>query len=171
MSGVSRLCLEGFDQSAGAEDVHDAPEIVGQHVQRHLGADPFERLHLEVRCPHPGLDGAEGMLDRLAACAHLLGVRVEPHLDSLKKMFVLPAGDAALLAGRTLILDGAGLTHLGPIAIQRQLSLMALALADQALASGAEIDVLIGQVDKVLLSEPARPASRSSRRLDCTRFR
>ncbi len=34
------------DQRADAQDVHDALEIVGQHVQRHLGADLLERRHL-----------------------------------------------------------------------------------------------------------------------------
>ncbi len=44
-----RLCCHRRDQRGGAHDVHDALEIVGQHVQRHFGADPFQRLHLEVR--------------------------------------------------------------------------------------------------------------------------
>ena len=44
-----RLCRpHGRDQRAAAHDVHDALEIVGQHVQGHFGADPFQRLHLEV---------------------------------------------------------------------------------------------------------------------------
>ena len=45
-----RLCrAHCFDQRVDAHDGHDAFEIVGQHVQGHFGADPFERLHLEVR--------------------------------------------------------------------------------------------------------------------------
>jgi hypothetical protein len=32
-------------------------------------------------CSHPGLDGAEGMFDRLAALAHLLRMLVEPALN------------------------------------------------------------------------------------------
>ncbi len=44
-----RLCRAHHrDQRADADDVHDALEIVGQHVQRHFGADPFQRPHLEV---------------------------------------------------------------------------------------------------------------------------
>ncbi len=34
----------GGDQRADAQDVHDALEIVGQHVQGHLGADLLERF-------------------------------------------------------------------------------------------------------------------------------
>ena len=36
------------DQRADAHDVHDALEIVGQYVQRHLGANMLQRLHLET---------------------------------------------------------------------------------------------------------------------------
>ena len=62
-----RLCRpHRRDQRADAEDVHDALEIVGQHVQRHFGGDPFQRLHLEVCIAHPVFDGAEGMLNGLA---------------------------------------------------------------------------------------------------------
>ena len=44
-----RLCSDRCDQRGDAHDVHDAFEIVGQHVQGHFGADPFQRPHLEVR--------------------------------------------------------------------------------------------------------------------------
>ncbi len=67
-------------------------------MQGHFGADPLQRLHLEVGGAHPGLDGAEGMLDRLAP------------LDRLEDMFVLPAGNPALLARGALTLDSAALT-------------------------------------------------------------
>jgi hypothetical protein len=30
-------------------------------VQRHLGGNPWQRLHQEVGCTHPGFDRAEGM--------------------------------------------------------------------------------------------------------------
>jgi hypothetical protein len=48
------------------DDVHDAREIVGEHVQRHLGGNAWQSLHQEVGCAHSGLDRVEGMLDRLA---------------------------------------------------------------------------------------------------------
>ena len=43
-----------------AHHVHDAGEVVGQHVQRHLGGNPWQRLHQEVCGSHPGFDRAEG---------------------------------------------------------------------------------------------------------------
>ena len=35
-------------QAAAAEDLHHALHVVGQHVQRHFGADVLQCLHLEV---------------------------------------------------------------------------------------------------------------------------
>ena len=40
---------DGGDQRGDSDDLHDALEVVGQHVQGHFGADPCKRLHLEVR--------------------------------------------------------------------------------------------------------------------------
>ena len=86
----------GCDQRADSHDVHDAFEIVGQNVQGHLDADPFQRLHLEVCIAHPVFDGPEWMLDGFAPLAHLLWMLVEPPLDGLEDGFMLPAGDPAL---------------------------------------------------------------------------
>ena len=114
-----RLCRPHCcDQRVDAHDIDDALEIVGQHVQRHFGPDPFQRLHLEVRIAHPGLDGSERMLDRLAPLAHLLRMFVEPPLDGLKNLFVLPARDPMLLACGALVLDGAVLADIGPVTAQ-----------------------------------------------------
>ena len=100
-----RLCRShGRDQRRDADDLHDAFEIVGQYVQGHFGADPFQRLHLEVGMAHPGFDGPERMLNGLAALAHFLRVLVEPSLDGLENMFMLPAFDPALFTGRAVLL-------------------------------------------------------------------
>ncbi len=73
-----RLCrAHGCDQRDDARDVHEAFEIASQHVQGHFGADPFQRLRLEVGIAHPGLDGAERVLDGFAPLAHLFRVLVE----------------------------------------------------------------------------------------------
>ncbi len=85
-------------------------------MQGHFGAHVFEPLHQEVGCSHPHLDGAEGMFDRFSALAHLVRMGVEARLHLFKKMFMLPAGDAALLAGGALIPDGAGLADICPVA-------------------------------------------------------
>jgi hypothetical protein len=79
-----------------------------------------QRLHQEVRSPHPRLDSAEGMLDRLASLAHLLRMLVEPALNGFENMLMLPSRDPSLLGGGTAMLDGAALTDVGQIAAQQQ---------------------------------------------------
>ncbi len=81
------------DQTARSHDVYDAGEIIGEHVQCHLGGHARQRLHYEVGCSDPGLDRAEGMLDRLAMPTHGLRILVEPPLHSLQHMLVLPPCD------------------------------------------------------------------------------
>ena len=64
MDADERLCrAHGRDQRADADDGHGAFEIVGQHVQGHLGADLLQRLHLEVGIAHPVFDGPKRVLD------------------------------------------------------------------------------------------------------------
>ena len=87
-------------------------------MQRHFGTDVLERLHLEVRRSHPRLYRAEGVLDSLAAYAHLIRVSIEPRLHGLKNGFVLPTCDPPLFACRALALQRARLTGDGPIAMQ-----------------------------------------------------
>src|SRR5664279_4130036 len=53
---------EWFD----TDDVHNAREVVGKHLQRHLSRHFGQRLHQKVRRPHPHLQRAKRMLDRLA---------------------------------------------------------------------------------------------------------
>jgi hypothetical protein len=65
------LCPHLRDQPSRPHDVHDAREIVGKHVQGHLGGHAWQRLHQEVGSSHPGLDRPEGMLDPLTPLAHL----------------------------------------------------------------------------------------------------
>ena len=54
------------EQLRHSEDRHHPLQIVGEDVQRHLGRDVFQGLHLEVRGAHPRLDRPEWVLDGLA---------------------------------------------------------------------------------------------------------
>ena len=101
-----------------------ALEIVGQHVQRHFGGDPFQGLHLEVGIAHPVFDGAERMLDGFTPLLHLLRMLVEPLLDDIKDVFMFPAGNSALLGRGAAILDGAYPADRGPVAPQAQPSFL-----------------------------------------------
>jgi hypothetical protein len=72
-------------------------------VQYHLAGNPWQRLHEEVGCAHPGLDRAEGVLDRFAPLAHLLRMLVKPALSRLENMPMLPSSEGLLqsIAGLT----------------------------------------------------------------------
>ena len=66
----------------------------------------------------PHGDGAEWMLDGLAAKAHFRWVSIEPRLHGLKDRFVLPAWDPPLFSRCALALQCAALASGGPIATQ-----------------------------------------------------
>ena len=82
-------------------------------MECHLGGNPWQRLHQEVGCSHPGFDRAKGMLDRLAPLAHLFRMFVEPALHCIENVLMLPSGDPSLLAGGAAVLDGAALAGVG----------------------------------------------------------
>lgn len=103
------------EQLRHAEDRYHPLQIVGQNVQRHLGSDVFQRLHLEVRGAHTRLDRPEGMLDGLASQRHLVGRIVEPLLDALKDVLVLPATDAALESGGAAAFDRTASAGVRPV--------------------------------------------------------
>src|SRR6266513_1908874 len=86
--------LDRGQERLHADDVHDAREIVGEHVQGHLGRNLRQTLHQKVRRAHPHLERAERMLDCLTALAHCLRVRIETLLHSFEQVFVLPSRNA-----------------------------------------------------------------------------
>ena len=94
--------LDRRDEGLHPEDVHDPREIVGEHMQGHLGRNLRQTLHQKVRRPHPHLERAEWVLDRLTAHAHRLRVLIETLLHSFEQVFVLPSRDASLGSRRAL---------------------------------------------------------------------
>ena len=100
--------LDRRDEGLHAEDVHGPREIVGEHVQGHLGGNLRQALHQKVRCTHPHLERTEGMLDCLAAHAHRLRVLIETLLHSFKHVrrvrFQLPGLLKALKTGETIFI-------------------------------------------------------------------
>ena len=111
------------------------------------------RLHQEVGCSHPGLDRAEGMLNRLAPLAHLFRMFVEPALHRLKNVLVLPSGDPALLAGGAAVLDGAVLAGVGPVAAQDQSVFLGRVVVGEPFAGRTDVNVLLRHVAEVLLAK------------------
>ncbi len=69
---------------------------------------------------------------------------VEPPLDGLEDVFVLPAGNPALLARGAVHLDGAVLAGSGPVAAQGQPVLLVREALDQALTGREKIASLSG---------------------------
>ena len=53
-------CPDCGQERLHPEDVHDAGEVVGEHVQGHLGSHLWQAFHQEVGCSHPHLERAEG---------------------------------------------------------------------------------------------------------------
>jgi hypothetical protein len=140
------------------------------------------------------------MLNRLAPAAHGLRILIQPLLHGFENVLVLPSCDPAFFGCGALILDCAGLTGVRPVAAHLLPMFLVGTVEFELLAGGTSIDILRRHVDEVLLatlriagplslrksaitlssgtSRPSshmtsrfRPASRSSRRLDCTRLR
>jgi hypothetical protein len=103
-------------------------------------------------------DRAERMLDCLTSRPHGVGIGIEPSLDFLDHMLMLPARDPALLGRRTLALDRAALARCcRPGTAQRHSMLEIGELIWQQLAGWAAVDILIRQVGEVLFAESALP--------------
>ena len=65
--GDRALCPHRLHQRSDAHDLHHAFEVVGQHMETHLGTDPRQPLGQEMGRAHPGFEGAERMFDGLPA--------------------------------------------------------------------------------------------------------
>lgn len=71
-------------------------QIVGQHMQAHLGADPIERFGKEVCRSHPGFDCSKWVLDGLATNAHALRCIIQAGLHGVQDRFMFPARNALI---------------------------------------------------------------------------
>jgi hypothetical protein len=59
--------LDRRDERLHAEDVHNSGEIVGEHVQGHLGGNLRQALHQKGRRTHPHLERRAGWSGRASA--------------------------------------------------------------------------------------------------------
>lgn len=69
-----------------------ALEILGEHMQAHLGAHPVERSGEELGGAHPRLQRVERVLDRLTADSNHLGRLIEATLHCLEHCLMPPCG-------------------------------------------------------------------------------
>jgi hypothetical protein len=95
-SKPGRLCPHHRQERLNTDDVHYAREIIGEHVQCHLGGDLRQALHQKVRGAHPHLQRRERMLGCLAPLAHRLRVLIETLLHGFEHVLVLPSLNAPL---------------------------------------------------------------------------
>ena len=147
------LGVDRRHQSADFQHAHHAFHVVGQDVQRHLGADVLERFHLEVCRSHPRLYRPEGMLNRLAPLAHLHRMLVEPTLYRIENGLMLPSGDPSLLAGGAAVFDGTALADVGPVAAQDQSIFLVRVAVGEPFTGRANVNVILSRVAEVLLAE------------------
>src|SRR6476661_3294175 len=147
---------ERFD----TDDVHHAREVVGEHMQRHLGRHLRQRLHQKVRRPHPHLQRAKRMLNRLAASTHRIRISVQARLHSIDNILVLPPLDATLWSLRALSLQRAGAARVGPVVVQDQSIFLVRKVVGELLTGRTNVDVLLSHVAESCL--PKRPSDFAS---------
>jgi len=67
----------------GADDFHDPFQVIGEHIQAHLGTHPDQLSRQEMRCTHPLFERPEGMLNRPFSDSQHLWRVAQPKLHFL----------------------------------------------------------------------------------------
>src|SRR5262245_65482737 len=93
------------------------------------------------------------MLCRLTTQGHLIGVLIEPLLNLLQHILVLPTRDAPLGASRALNLECAVPASGGPVAAQHSAMLLNGEAIRQPFTCRTAVDVLGRNIDQVLLAK------------------
>jgi hypothetical protein len=147
------LSLHRLQQCFAAQKRYYTFHVVGEHIECHLGRNLVSSSHQEMRRTHPSLYGPERMLCRLTAQGHLIGVLIEPLLNLLQHILVLPTRDAPLGASRALSLERAVLASGRPVAAQPSAMLLNGEPIRQPFTSRTAVDVLGRNIDEVLLAK------------------
>ena len=77
-------------------------------MERHFCLHIVQLPHQKVRRAHPELQGSECMLHGAAPHGHHIWVFIQPLLGGIQNGLMLPALNAALLAGGALFFQRAG---------------------------------------------------------------
>src|SRR6202171_5235048 len=104
---------------------------------------------------HPVLDRPERVLDRLSSHSHHLRLTIQSQLHRLEHCFMFPARDAPIVARRALRFERTPWTSRGPVLVQSHAVLDGGKALDGPLPCGAEVLIVNGDVNKVLLVEAA----------------
>ena len=78
---------------------------------------------------------------------------VEPALNRLENMLMLPPGDPSLLAGGAAVLDGAALAGVGPVAAQDQSIFLVRVVLGEPFSGRTDVNVRLSHVAEVLLAK------------------
>ena len=149
---------DGLHCPTNPKYIHDSLEVVRQYLKAHFGAHPSKRPGQEVCSTHPMLQRAEDVFNGASSDGHCVRLPVESTLHDFKYMFVLPSSDAAIVAGRTSLLEMTTRACAGPVHVQIHAILDGLEPMNGALASGAPILVVPCNVDEVAIGkEPLLP--------------
>src|ERR1035441_991952 len=105
--------------------------------------------------PHPHLQRAKRMLDRLATSTHCIRISVQARLHSINNILVLPPLDATLRSLRALSLQRAGAARVGPVVVQDQSIFLVREVVGELLTGRTNVDVLLSHVAEILLAEAA----------------
>lgn len=89
---------DGFHHIRNAEDRYQSLEVVGEHMQAHLGLHVLQPFGQEMRRAHPGLDGSIRMLNRAAPNSHRIRSLFETRLHLLKDVLMFPPGHSSVSA-------------------------------------------------------------------------
>jgi hypothetical protein len=97
---------------------------------------------------------------------------VEPALNGLENLLMLPTRDPSLFAGGAAVLDVAAPASVGPVAMQNQPMFLVREMMGEPFTGRADIDILLCHVAKVLLAESTFGfCPRGHRFGDCQDFR
>jgi hypothetical protein len=129
-------------QRLDADDVHDARQIVGEHVQCHLAGN-LSAASSSGSASRPSASSV-CRRDRLAPLTHGVRIFVEPLLHGLDNLLVLPPRDATLFARRALGLNWACTTRVGPITAKFLAVLLSCKPIRKFLTRRAAINIFIG---------------------------
>src|SRR5262249_45157255 len=90
-----------------------------------------------------------------ATHAHRLRVLIETLLHGFEQVFVFSSCDPAFVTCRAARFEGTARTCRRPIATQRLAVFLVRVPVGQLLTCRAAVDILCGQIDEILLAEPA----------------
>jgi len=140
------------DEGLNAHDRDHPFDIVGQHTEAHFGFHALDASCQEVRVAYPRFDRAEGVIDCSSANGHSV-VDIQQLLHRFDDALMLPAIDAAFLAGRAFRLQRASAAFSGLVAMERSSLLEARISISERHSRRTAIYVLIGKIDEVILAE------------------